>query len=281
MTGLKARGFSICLAAIFTAIVVLMWSAQVNAAGAAGKITRVDGKVSITRGGKPIPAETGVAILEGDSIRTEVKAKVKMLMADGTILDIGPSSKFNITEYYYNPTTRANYSLVYGRGRAKVPRSRKRPNVRFTTPTAVAGVRGTDIIFEYDEATGLTRIITVTGTVMVVNPSAPGQETILTAGMSTTVGAGLIPTPPVQMPELEIQNLIRGVQPSTRSPRRVITIVVPGGNTQDVNQVVPPGIAAGGGGLTTRGGGLIVNPQDLIDQEPPPFTPVIINIWLN
>lgn len=278
MTGSRIRGLLICLAAI----VVLMWSAQANAAGAAGKITRVDGKVTIIRDGKTIPAQTGVAILEGDSIQTEVRAKVKMLMADGTILDIGPSSKFNITEYYYNPTTRANYSLVYGRGRAKVPRSRKRQNVRFTTPTAVAGVRGTDIIFEYNAATGQTRIIVVTGTVIVVNPSAPGQETILTAGMTTTVGAGMSPTPPVPMPGVEIRNLMRGVQPSTRSPRRVITIVVPGGNTQDVGQVVPPDVATGGGGTTTtQGGGLVSSPQDLIDQEPPPFTPVIINIWLN
>lgn len=259
-----------------------MWSAQANAAGPAGQITRVDGKVTIIRGGKTIPAQTGIAILEGDSIQTEAKAKVKMLMTDGTILDIGPSSKFNITDYYYNPTTRANYSLVYGRGRAKVPRSRKRQNVRFTTPTAVAGVRGTDIIFEYNAATGQTRIIVVTGTVIVVNPSVPGQQIILTAGMGTTVGAGLIPTPPFQVPGGEIRNLMKGLQPSTRSPRRVITIVVPGGHTQDVGQVVPPNVATGGGGTTTtQGGGLVSSPQDLIDQEPPPFTPVIINIWLN
>lgn len=254
------------------------WLINAQAAGTAGKITRATGKVTVHRGGAAIAARPGMGLNVGDIVQTEAGSYAKFLMSDGTMINVAPGSKVRVKSYSHDPRTgqrAANYDLVYGRGRAQVPKAGQ-PAIRFSTPTAVAGVRGTELIFSFDPATGQTTIVAVDGVVDVVNPDQPGQTTTLNPGMATTIGTGMVPTPPVLMSAGEINNLRQGAVGSDPSPRTTVVITIPGTGSGDFK--FPEGYQ--GTGNAPGNDGVIGSPQDLINQEPPPFTPVIININL-
>jgi len=256
------------------------WSVYASAEGAAGKITRVTGKVSLLRGGSSISAKVGMGLNVGDIIQTEAGSYAKFLMSDGTMINVAPSSRVRVKSYLHDPRSgmrAANYDLVYGRGRAQVPKAAMPPNIRFSTPTAVAGVRGTELIFSYDAATGQTTIVAVDGQVEVANPDQPGQMVNLTPGMATTVGTGMIPTSPLPMSPVEINNLRQDTTGSDPSPHTTVIISVPGTGAGDfklpAGYVAPPPPPPGNDGV-------VGTPQNLINQQPPLYTPVIINIYL-
>jgi len=270
---------TLTLAAIAGFLLTVSIGPEVDAATAAGKITRLRGHVTVYRGGKKIRARIGTRIMPGDSVQTKRGSKVKVLTSDSTVVSLGSRSRMRIKRYRRNPRTRrttANYSLIHGRARARVPKRRgSSRSIRFSTPTAVAGVRGTELIFEYDATTGQTRIVAVGGSVNVINPDMPGEPVTLTAGMGTTVGAGSVPTSPFQMSAQQIAQLRRQAQVPGSSPRRVVVVDVPGTSGSDISG---PGDTGPGGGPIIDDGGAPTNPGDLLDQEPPPLTPVIINL---
>ena len=274
---------TISLVVVVTLLIAANWDIDAEAAAAVGKITRVKGSVLVNRGPKPITAKVGTRVMPGDVVQTNADAGVKMLMNDSTVLSLGPNSKMRIRSYRSEGRARrvsANYDLVYGRGRANVPKGKSK-NIRFTTPSAVAGVRGTQVIFEYNPATGETRIIAVGGTVTVINPDNPSELIILTAGMGTTVGTGGIPSSPFEVSPQEIAQLLNSTDVPESSPRRVIIINLPGTSPDDVNNTVDGEVEIEGteNGLDDDSG-VVGSPEDLINQEPPPFTEIILNLTL-
>jgi hypothetical protein len=260
-------------------LLMLFWSPAASAEEAAGKITRVQGNVTVNRGGRSLKATIGMRVVPGDVIRTEVEGRVKILMSDSTILSLGSKSQFRIRNYRHDARTRqttADYSLVYGRGRAMVPKGAGSRDMRFSTPSAVAGVRGTELIFEYDPATGQTRITAVDGTITITNPNNPSETITLTSGMGCVIGSnGAIGTPYQVTPE-QIEELRRLSRAGEGSPRRVVVVEVPGSEatvsigTTGEGQVV----------FVIEETGTVINPEDLIDQEPPPYTSVTIDLNL-
>ena len=265
--------------AVTIMLLTMFWAAVAGAEEAAGKITRVQGKVNVSRGGQPRQAVVGMRVNPGDMIQTESDGRVKILMSDNTILSLGSKSQFRIRNYRHDTRTRqttADYSLVYGRGRAMVPKGMGIKDMRFSTPSAVAGVRGTELIFEYDPSTGKTTITAVDGTVTITNPNDPSQTITLTSGMGCVIGpTGAIGTPYNVTPQ-QIEDLRRQARANENSPRTVAVIDLPG--TDATLTVVAP--EEGPVVFVVEETGLVINPEDLIDQEPPPFTSVTININL-
>ena len=270
---------TIALLAFAAMLIIIFGSAEANAEEAVGKVTRVQGNVNVIRGGKPLKATVGTRVIVGDIIQTEESGRVKILMNDSTILGLGSKSQFRIKNYRHDTRARqttADYSLVYGRGRAVVPRGVGTRNINFSTPSAVAGVRGTELILEYDPATGQTKITVGDGTVIVADPNDPTRTITLTAGMGCVVGPDGIPGAPFKVTPEQIEELRKQAQSDEGSPRRVVVIELPGMTAQ---------ITVDTGGeqpdiFFRTDTGTVINPQDLIDQEPPPLTPVKININL-
>jgi len=265
--------------AFAAALIAIFHSSAANAEEAVGKVTRAQGNVNVIRGGKPLKAGIGTRIMAGDTIQTEENSRVKILMNDSTILGLGSKSQFRIKNYRHDARARqtsADYSLVYGRSRAVVPKGVGTRNINFSSPSAVAGVRGTELIMEYDPVTGQTKIVVGDGTVTVVDPNDPTRTITLTAGMGCIVGPDGAPGAPFNVTPEELEELRRQAQSDEGAPRRVVILELPG-------QTATLTVDTGGGEqgiIITTDTGLVINPQDLIDQEPPPLTPVKINLKL-
>lgn len=270
---LKTVALFISIISMFAILAV----SQAVAAEAVGKITRLNGEVSVNRGSSVLKIGVGTRVLAGDIVETKEASSTKILMLDGSVLSLGPKSKMRIRNFSTDKRTNqtaANYDLVYGRGRANIPKTPgARKDIKFSTPTAVAGVRGTELIFEYDPATGQTRMIAVDEAITITN--ANGETITLQPGMGVTIGPDGVISSPFDVPIDEINRLRNEANSGLGSPRKVVVVNLPGTGGLHVT------IGETGGGVQIILGdtGIIFSPEDLIDQEPPPYT--LVDIKLN
>lgn len=131
----------------------------------AGRVVSVSGKAFVrsedvkkkqTKGETSL-LRAGAIIQEGDVINTNSKGRVKLLMKDRSIVDLGSSTLFKVNEYKVADSTqgkknrKVDLSLGYGKIRALVDkRKKKKGSFRVRTRSATMGVRGTEFIVKSD-----------------------------------------------------------------------------------------------------------------------------------
>ena len=122
-----------------------LWPATRVWAAEAGWVARINGKPSITRGDKTEPLKQGDTVRAGDRINTDDTAKVKLLLADDSVLAIGPRSQVVIDELLLSSDSRkGRLNVLVGRFKIAIAAwLNGRSDYEVRTPTAVAGVRGT------------------------------------------------------------------------------------------------------------------------------------------
>lgn len=137
------------------------------AADAVGTVASAFGNVWLQRGGKNYKLAQGQALQNGDAIITTNDAYAKLLMADESLLTVGAKSTFRIENFQSSAQSRtASFRLFFGKVRAIVSKvAAKKNDYRFITPTAVAGVRGTHLVVQYDKATQKTIVSVLEGSV--------------------------------------------------------------------------------------------------------------------
>ena len=130
-------------------------SAGVTAASTAtiGRIKSLTGGVSIDRAGQALPALIGMALQQGDRLRTGPDGGVGITLADDSLLTAGPSSQLLISRFAFNPTTYDGaLDATLSRGSLHVVSgliARKKPEaISFKARTVVLGVRGTEFIID-------------------------------------------------------------------------------------------------------------------------------------
>lgn len=208
MTTSLGTVFAIGLALSFAHVV----SAQNEISGTM-MVVKGDVKVTSAKSGKTDPAKVGTKVYSGDTIASAADSRAKIVMSDKNVINISPDSKITI-EKYENSEKGRNVELKvdYGKVRASVEQKydgeKNKFNIR--TPTAVAGVRGTDFVTGFNRATGQTRIVTFTG-VVAAGQAGPGGQ-ILNAvfvrpGMATNIEQGKPPEPPRPMPASDLKNI--------------------------------------------------------------------------
>lgn|GEM_PF-6096096 len=87
-----------------------------------------------------------------DSLRTEEKSLLSVLLIDGSTLTIGPKSKFSFRSFVYDEKSKRlmDFDLVYGQLRGTISKKVLKENrVRFDTRTVSLGIRGTEILFNH------------------------------------------------------------------------------------------------------------------------------------
>lgn len=117
----------------------------------AGNISRLDGNATITSPSGDKAAAVGAEVNEGDRITTHNAAELVVKMADGGVLAVRPNSQIVIDRFRYDSKGRADdqgflVKLLVG-GLRSVTGAIGKINpkgVRFITPTATVGIRGTD-----------------------------------------------------------------------------------------------------------------------------------------
>ena len=120
-----------------------------------GSIKTVKGTCSIVRGGKLVTTRIGTSVFRNDSLKTGADGSLAMVFRDDTLISIGPGSEVVINEFLYAPAegklslvtrllkgTAAYISGVIGK---LSPES-----VRFETPAANIGIRGTKFVVKIE-----------------------------------------------------------------------------------------------------------------------------------
>jgi FecR protein len=123
----------------------------VSAQTPAGRIKTVSGTVFVIRQNAPIPAQVSQALLESDSVKTGADGRLGIMLKDETRLALGPNSEVRIDQFVYSPgqgRLRLAMKIVSGIVAYVSGRIAKlSPDaVRLETPSAILGVRGTQLV---------------------------------------------------------------------------------------------------------------------------------------
>jgi hypothetical protein len=198
------------------------WAAPQTSGQRAGEISRLIPAVSITRGAKSITASPKSAVNWQDLVNTQVNARARIALEDGSVLNVGSESSMKIVKHDAG-AQQTELELTYGKLRTQAQKIAK-PDGKFEvrTPAGVAGVVGTDFFVGYDVNAGSMNVIVFEGLVKVCNlagvcvlvkagqmtnvrngdnsaPAAPAQATldILVASSKETDAGGTLGAPPV------------------------------------------------------------------------------------
>ena len=143
-------------------------------------VVRTNGAPTVERAGKGQPLRPSDTVAIGEVVVTDASAKVKLVLADDSVLVIGPQSRIVLDDLVLS-ADRRTVKLRVPAGRFKIAMARFFGNAsdyEVRTPTAVAGVRGTVLWGD----TTLDAICALDGHIEVRALSGNGAPAQLTAG---------------------------------------------------------------------------------------------------
>jgi hypothetical protein len=151
----------------------------------AGEVSRVIPAVSIARSGKTITASAKTAVDWQDLVNTQVNARARIALDDGSVLNVGSESSMKVVKHDAG-AQQTELELTYGKLRTQAQKIAK-PDGKFEvrTPAGVAGVVGTDFFVAYDNTTNTKNVIAFEGMVKVCNLA--GVCVLIKAGQMTSV----------------------------------------------------------------------------------------------
>ena len=123
-----------------------------------GSINRLKGTASIIRKNQVIPAQIGEKVYMMDSLKTGPDGSLGMVFKDDTLLSIGPQSEIIISEFVFSPAE-GKLSIVTRllKGTAAyltgIIAKLSPESVRFETPVANIGIRGTRFAVRIEDPT--------------------------------------------------------------------------------------------------------------------------------
>jgi len=198
------------LVVVFVALFFLALPAR-----AGGRLVTVVGKVLITSTSATQPpkdAQSGDVVTDGSILVTSSDGAAKLLLDDGTIVDIAKSTSFKVEKVALkNLDDRdVDLELSYGKVRTLVNKPlRGAGRFRIRTKTAVLGVRGTELLVEAsDTGSQPTKLTVVHGQVEFSDGKA--ASVMVPAGM--TIGldsAGLKQAAPVPMAPAAMDSAVK------------------------------------------------------------------------
>lgn len=144
----------IFLSGLLLVLVINSWAAE-----EAGLIKNIKGTVGIERSGLKLAATAGMSVFEGDQIVTGEDGFIGITLRDNTLFSVGPKSALVINRFAFNPSTHAGImdtsvkrgilSVVSGKLAKSSPGA-----VKFHTPAAILGVRGTEFVIDAGSGKG-------------------------------------------------------------------------------------------------------------------------------
>lgn len=195
--------FSTCLVLSLPAV-----GAQVH-----GVLTVVKGKVMVKSGktGSDKRAKAGMKVYPKDTITTAADSRAKIVMIDKNEINVSPESHVVIENYEFDPEKGKKNVLIdvlYGKVRSKVEQKYDGEGNKFQvkTPSAVAGVRGTDFFTSFNKTTKSSKVVTFRGEVAF---GLPGPNGTILNPVSVRVGQFTVSmgsAPPAQPAQLLSMN---------------------------------------------------------------------------
>jgi ferric-dicitrate binding protein FerR (iron transport regulator) len=192
-----ALGLAIFLSTLM-AFPVDVWAEPQTAGQRAGEVSRVIPAVSIARGAKNITASAKTVVDWQDLVNTQVNARARIALDDGSVLNVGSESSMKVVKHDAG-AQQTELELTYGKLRTQAQKISK-PDGKFEvrTPAGVAGVVGTDFFTDFDKTSGTMNVIVFEGFVKVCNLA--GICVVVKAGQMSSVRSGdnSGPTAPLQ-----------------------------------------------------------------------------------
>ncbi|CAN7339918.1 FecR domain-containing protein [Pseudoduganella sp. LjRoot289] len=130
-----------------------------HAAEPAGMVKTSKGSVTIEREGKKMGAPAGAAVMASDRIVTGADGSAGITLRDETLLALGPNTTLALDKFAFDTTThegaldasvkRGTLAVISGKLSKQSPKA-----VKFSTPSTVLGVRGTEFVIEVGDGAG-------------------------------------------------------------------------------------------------------------------------------
>jgi hypothetical protein len=135
---------------VVTLIVTLLGAVE-GAAPSVGLVKVAEGTAVVLRGDQTLLARAGLALLEGDILRTGADGRLGLVLRDDTRVSLGPETEIRIDRFVFAPA-KGQLALVLKMARGiaayvsgKI--AKLSPDaVRVETPVAIVGVRGTQFV---------------------------------------------------------------------------------------------------------------------------------------
>lgn len=166
-----------------------------------GTFASVKGDVTVMTDAKKTQPKVGDKIFQGSSIETGTSGRAKIIMSDRSVIHISPSTKTNIANYVPNEGKKnVEIQLSQGKIRSEVKGAYGENNkFLIKTPTAVAGVRGTDFLVNHNIQTNTTSVTTFKGAVELTalkNGIPSGSPVIIQKDQQSSVSTNANVEPP-------------------------------------------------------------------------------------
>jgi hypothetical protein len=175
---------------------------------AAGSVVGASGQTGVARGGQRLPLPIGAPVYVGDTIDVGADGKLKLRMADGSILSLAPSSNLRIDNYLVDGAGRrqgAGLSMGQGLLRSVTAPVDRPASFEVNTAVGTAAVRSTD--WFVDAAPGQEQVSVLGGSVA-LSSRATGRAVTIPAGATSRLLPGRDPEPPRALTPGEIQALL-------------------------------------------------------------------------
>lgn len=254
----------------------------------AGQFTEIEGSVTVKKAnGQSVQVVLGTAVGQGDLVTTARSAKATILFKDGSVLRLGSSTSLRINKLVYEEDkgiVDAAYDLARGSLMSVVGSlfGNDGSNYQVTTPTSVSGVRGCIYLLKVGKETNSGQVATMAvGIFGLVNfTGGQGDTQQLNPRMYSVSRGDETATAPVEISDATLQAMIEEVTVTKRSLNLRAS-----GLRRDLELKVPRSISEPdiltqllGGDIVLDPDNIVIgdNPADLIYQEPPQFTELII-----
>ena len=185
-----------------------------------GVASVVTGRVTVERAAsasRQTRLEPGDQVFQGDRVRTQSDGSVKLTFRDGSTIRLSGGSDLLLNEFVYTPGSerKSRFDLMRGRMRAAVASFLSDSSVEVGTPTAVAGVRGTEFMVSVEDIASFgpqqdteTQVVVFHGQVSVRSTwEQAAEEVLLDAGHGSRVGRHAAPAQPQPLSRSELRQM--------------------------------------------------------------------------
>ncbi|MBZ5630177.1 MAG: FecR family protein [Acidobacteriia bacterium] len=185
----------------------------------AGSVSALLPAARIERAGAVMDATRGADVQLNDLLRTDDQGRLRIKLLDQSVLSIGVKSQLRIVRHD-STSHQTSLELNLGKLRAQVARiTRAGGKFELRTPTAVAGVVGTDFGVDATDP-NVTKFICISGSVQLSNldPNIPGAITCR-GGATVTVRRGHPPDQPERATRDQMENWKTITEPDQPEPQ--------------------------------------------------------------
>jgi hypothetical protein len=193
--------------AVIAAVILLLCGAAAVAAPA-GSVIGISGACFVESGGQRVALKIGQAVQVGDTVDVPADGKLKLRMADGSVVSVAAGSRLTVSGYAVDSNGQrasANLSLTQGLVRAVVSPMGQPATFEVATAVGAAAARSTDWFIEASR--GAMQVGVLTGSVS-MRSAATGRGETIPARWGARLEAGRDPVPARLWSPAEFQAVI-------------------------------------------------------------------------